>query len=92
MTRIPLSRPGDPPFDRWTLVHIASGVGLGLLGTPWWLAVALLVVYEVFEAVLRRRRSGGGVFEHESLANILADIAVGLAGWAVAKWAWWGHL
>jgi hypothetical protein len=79
-------KPGHAPLDRWSLVHLASGIGLGLIPVSWPWALALLVGFEVLEAGLRRiRRHGGGLFEYESWPNIIADVVVGVAGYAVAR-------
>lgn len=85
-------RKGEAPLDTWTFVHAASGLALGALGVGVLVAVLLLVVYEIVEALLRKRRSGAGVFEHESWGNIIADIIVGGAAFAIAFGvrSWWG--
>ncbi len=80
-------KPGVGPLDAWSLVHTASGLGLGLLPFPWWVALILLAGYEVFEAGLRRVRHGAGIFEHESRLNIAADVVIGMAGWAGSHFA-----
>lgn len=92
MTDLAATRAGDPPLDLWSVAHLASGVALGGLAAPFWLVVFLLVIYEGFEALLRRKRSGKGIFEHESRLNIFVDVVVGLAGWAATRWVLTGHL
>jgi hypothetical protein len=75
-------RKGQAPFDIWSWVHLASGVGLGLLAMPWWLALLALVGYEVLEGGLRRvKLEEGGLFEYESWGNIGADLVVGMLGY-----------
>ena len=88
MTPLPRpSQPGEAAFDLWSWVHFGSGLALGVVVQSWWLALAALGGFEVAEAVLRRvRRHGRGLFEHESWANIAADILVGAAGWAASAW------
>lgn len=84
-------RPGEAPLDAWSLVHAASGAGLALVVGPWYVALGLLVAYEGLEAGLRRIKvEEGGLFEYESWPNIVADVAVGMLGFAVlrASWAW----
>ena len=82
-------RKGEPVLDWWTLPHVASGVVLAFTLHSWLLSLALLVVYEVFEALLRRikTKSGAGVFEYESWPNIVADVVIGMIGWVVARLA-----
>jgi hypothetical protein len=76
--------PGEAAFDSWTWVHLSSGMGLAFMGVTWWWALGLLIVYEVFEAALRRiKLEEGGLFEYESWGNIVADVVVGVAGWAM---------
>jgi hypothetical protein len=79
-------RPGHAALDRWSLVHLASGFGLGLLPLGWPWALAALVAFEGAEAGLRRiRTQGGGLFEYESWRNIIVDIVIGGAGFVVAR-------
>ena len=86
-------RPGEHPLDPWSVVHLGSGVALGLLlrgpvGAV--VTLALLLLYEGFEALLRRakRKPGGkGVFEHESWTNIAHDVLLGQVGWLFAQGA-----
>jgi hypothetical protein len=76
------------PVDLWSLLHFAAGVLFALLRVPWFGLLALAVGYEGFEAGLREgRTSKGGVFEAESWQNMVCDILVAGAGWALATWA-----
>ena len=77
-------RKGEATFDWWSLVHFATGLLMGLLPIGWPLACALIVGYELFEGGLRHvKTEEGGLFEYESWPNIVADIALGLAGYAI---------
>lgn len=77
-------RKGEAALDWWSLVHLGSGLVLGLAPIGWVWAIGLLVGYEVFEAGLRRiKTKEGGLFEYESWPNIGVDIVVGLLGFAV---------
>ena len=84
-------KPGESPLDPWSVVHFASGAGLGLLlRGPVGAAVTLglLVLYEAFEGALRRvKRRGKGLFEHESWRNIAYDVLFGQLGWLFAQGA-----
>ncbi|HUR62974.1 MAG TPA: hypothetical protein VM241_00680 [Candidatus Thermoplasmatota archaeon] len=83
-------RRGELPFDKWSLVHVASGVALGFLLSSFLWAFALLALYEAFEGVLRRVNrdaEGRGLFEYESWPNILADVLVGMAGFVAVRLA-----
>lgn len=79
------SKKGQPALDWWTLPHVASGIALALLLAEPWTILALLVLYEAFEAGLRRykTRSGAGVFEYESWPNIVADVIVAMVPWLI---------
>lgn len=91
-------KPGEPPLDPWSIVHFTSGLALGVLLRDALVVLVLLVAYEGFEGVLRRvkgRRSGKGVFEHESWTNIAYDVLFGMLGWVFAQglphvdlWPW----
>lgn len=79
-------RPGEPPLDPWSIVHTAAGLALGLVVRDIGWALALLLAYEAFEAVLRRvKRGGKGLFEHESWPNIWYDVLFGSVGWLFAQ-------
>ncbi|MEK6976757.1 MAG: hypothetical protein AABY18_10520 [Candidatus Thermoplasmatota archaeon] len=81
-------KPGEPPLDPWSFVHLGSGGALGLVLHGSWalLALALLVVYEALEGVLRRvKRRGKGIFEYESWSNIAYDVLFGMMGWLFAQ-------
>jgi hypothetical protein len=81
-------RKGEAPFDLWSWVHLGSGAALGLvLASPLW-AAGLLLLYEGFEALLRRiKTEEGGLFEYESWPNIAADVLVGLVGFIAVRLA-----
>lgn len=82
----PRLRRGDSAPDRWSWVHLAGGLGLGLVGSPWWLAVGLIVGFEAVEAALRRITTAeGGLFEYESWPNVAADVVIGITGYAVSR-------
>ena len=80
---------GNEALDGWTFCHIAVaaalGAGaraLGLGRCAWPLCLALILLWEGFEA-LGRERGWTFVrpwFEYESPANVALDIAVGVAG------------
>lgn len=77
-------RKGEDALDWWSLPHFATGLILGLLPIGWLLAAGLIVGYEVLEAGLRRiKTEEGGLFEHESYPNIVADVVLGLAGFGI---------
>lgn len=78
-------RKGAAALDWWTLPHVASGIVLAILLAEAWLILALLIVYEAFEAALRRvkTKAGAGVFEYESWPNIIADVIVAMVPWLI---------
>ncbi|MBI2079088.1 MAG: hypothetical protein HYT80_12120 [Euryarchaeota archaeon] len=87
------SRKGVKAVDAWSLVHVASGVGLAVVGVGPWLAVGAIVGFELVEGGLRRIsvKGGGGLFEYESWPNVVTDVLVGVAGY-VAVHAFWPGL
>lgn len=65
-------------------MHLGSGAALGVLLDSPWVALAVLVVYEGVEGLLRRIKvEDGGLFEYESWPNIVVDVLVGWAGFGV---------
>lgn len=83
-----MQRAGDAALDAWSWVHFGSGLALGVVLSSWWLAFLALAAFEVVEALLRRvGRGGKGLFEHESWANVAADLVIGMLGWMLtARW------
>jgi hypothetical protein len=78
---------GESPFDVWTLVHAAAGYVLGKFFSPG-KVLAILVSYELLEAALRgsdKNPNATGLFEYESVKNILADVAIGFAASMLAR-------
>lgn len=74
--------PGVSPLDAWSIVHVASGAALAVLGVNTRWSVSLLIAFEILEAGLRLVPAGdGGLFEFESFGNIVADIFLGLLGY-----------
>ena len=77
-------------IDPWTLVHFASGLAAGLMGTRREWAIAAAVAYELAEQYAERQRWGQELFEtsrHESVPNAVADVVVFAAGhWVGTAW------
>lgn len=74
-------------FDVWSLVHLATGVLLGWVMSPF-VALLLMTLWEpleilVLSPILARF---GILFGHESLRNSLSDIAFNCAGVALGHW------
>jgi hypothetical protein len=65
------------PMDRWTIPHTGAGLVLGLWLTPLIWVIALVVLWEVFEALPT------GFGHEEVISNRLVDIGVALVGWLV---------
>jgi hypothetical protein len=83
-----LARKGEAALDAWSLAHLASGVGLGLVGLATIWALVAIVAFEVVEGGLRRIKTtqrSSGLFEHESWSNIAADIVVGASGFFLGR-------
>jgi len=69
-------------FDRWSIVHLMTGIVMGWLINPW-LALVLMVAWEPLEIfILSSLLARIGIeFGYETLRNSLSDIffdAVGL--------------
>ena len=74
-------------MDSWSWAHLAGGGVLGLLTLHWgWILVAILGV-EVVEWFLRRvPGKDGGLFAHESAANVVADVVIGFGAYVAVAW------
>ncbi len=75
------------PVDRWTTLHVASGVGLGAVGLPWWSALGISVVFEVVENLVQPSIPSvfKGSADNDSLENSVIDTAALMLGWFVAN-------
>lgn len=71
--------------DSWTVVHVGSGLVLGVLGVPAVLTIAALVGFEVVEAFLRREGGRGALFASETPGNVFVDVLAGLVGYAAGR-------
>lgn len=65
-------------LDNWIFVHFFAGVLLGLFIDKWYIVLALLVLYEIFEIIL-----WGILFQVEPITNIIFDIMFGMLGFFV---------
>ena len=86
-----MNTPGDPvdAVDRYTIGHGMLGFLLGLWGMPWWLSGGIAVLWEITENPLKKAYPG--LFPDgrpDTLANATADIAVWMAGHAIARALW----
>ncbi len=78
-------------FDRWSVVHVVTGILLGWLMDPF-TALAIMVLWEPLEIlVLSPLLAKRGIsFGYESLRNSLSDIffdviGVGLGAWLLTE-------
>ena len=79
-------RKGEAALDRWSWAHVGTGVALAKVRVGPWVAVLLLVGFDVLEAALRRvNLDGGGLFEYESPRNIVADVALGVVAFLIVR-------
>jgi hypothetical protein len=71
-------------FDRWSIVHMATGVIMGWLMDPW-LALGLMVAWEPLEIfVLSPLLAKIGIeFGYETWRNSLSDIFFDMLGIAL---------
>jgi len=75
-------------YDKWSLVHLVAGVGLGWVMVPF-VALLIMVLWEpleifVLSPLLARFDI---VFGYESLNNSLSDIVFNCLGVALGVWA-----
>jgi hypothetical protein len=69
-------------FDKWTVVHVASGLVSGAIGVPVWAYIALGTGYELAEFAAESPRGSKifGTKRPESALNVAGDFAAGIAG------------
>lgn len=73
------------PIDAWTLVHLLTGVGLGLVGVPGLLTLGANLFWEAAENWRRPHPLTAALpqWTPEVNTNILIDIVIGMGGWAL---------
>ena len=79
----------EKPFDAWTLMHTAVGIGAGATKVNPWIYTGAIIAYEVLEnasATWSFRKSIFGSSKPESDLNIVADIGVGLLGYVLGRY------
>lgn len=74
-------------FDRWSIVHLVTGIIMGWVMQPF-VALSIMVLWEpleilVLSPVLDRF---GIVFGYESIRNSLSDIFFDVIGVALGAW------
>ena len=65
--------------DPWTLVHLSTGLALGLMNIPYGRSLAAAAAYEVVEQFVQRGERGQTLFKvsgPEVPLNAVADVAV----------------
>ncbi len=74
-------------FDRWSIVHLATGVVLGWLVDPF-IALAVMVAWEPLEILVLSPllKRVGIVFGYESLRNSISDILFNIVGVVLGVW------
>ncbi|MGC1176832.1 MAG: hypothetical protein WA843_02075 [Candidatus Saccharimonadales bacterium] len=74
-------------FDRWSVVHLCSGVVMGWVIAPF-VALSLMVLWEPLEIFVLSPILGhfGILFGYESLQNSLSDIFFDVVGVALGYW------
>ncbi len=83
-----VSRENVAFFDRYTPLHMVSGVALGRLGLPWWGALAIAVAWEVAEPSLKRSPVWRKRFPNptiDSFGNKSGDVAALMGTWYLAR-------
>ena len=77
-------------LDPWTVVHLATGMALGLMNLPLGRCLAAALAYEVAEQYAERRDWAQGLFETEgpeSLPNAVVDmVAFAVGHWVGSTW------
>jgi len=73
-------------IDPWTAVHLASGLGAGLMGWPLKPVLAAGVIYEVLEQGIQSKPYNiFGNSGPEVLSNVAVDIFALWAGWHLGQ-------
>lgn len=75
--------------DPWTVVHLSTGLALGLMNAPRGPSLAAALAYEVAEQFVERRQWGERLFDisrPESLANAALDVVVFVIGHEAGRW------
>ena len=75
--------------DPWTVVHFASGLALGLVGTPFRSAFAVGALYEIVKQAVERHEEGQRFFKTsgpEGALNVAIDMAALAAGHRLGVW------
>ena len=73
-------------LDKWTLIHLGAGLGLGLAKIPRPYAYSLLVGFEILENLILRKELGELFKDIEGPANVISDIVVGGAGYELTRY------
>jgi len=76
-------------LDRWSFVHFASGLILGIvfshyfsINYAWLVVLGLLIFYEFFETAVSKY-----LFRKELMLDKIWDVMIGIAGFLIA-WLW----
>lgn len=75
-------------LDPWTVVHLGSGMALGLVGVGFLPSAALAVGYEIAEQLAERKKWGSKFFRTsgpETGVNVAIDLLVFGAGWWIGR-------
>jgi hypothetical protein len=74
-------------FDRWSIVHLATGIAMGWVMRPF-IALSIMVLWEPLELLILSPLLARAdiVFGDESLRNSLSDIFFDVVGVALGTW------
>lgn len=73
-------------FDRYTVAHYATGIGLGVMRLKWWQALIFAVGWEIVESPLKRAIPKAFPYSSEdTLTNAAGDVLGMMAGWGTWK-------
>ena len=72
-------------LDWWTLVHLGTGIGLGLIKIPRPYAYPLLIGFEILENIAMRKGFEELFKEKEGPINAISDILVASGGYEVTR-------
>ncbi len=78
--------PNNSIFDLWSLVHIGSGVILGLAKISRPYTYGLIIGYEFIENFVLRKQLESFFKEEEGDLNIISDVVVGIAGFEITTY------
>lgn len=84
---MPVPKINKTPVDRFSFVHLATGIGSGIVGVPAWLALSGSLAFEAFETPMKKRVPKKFPDPSpDTPANAAVDVLAYMAGWMIGNW------